>query len=499
MPAESQQPSLLPRRSAVRSGLATGFSTLAVSGSAVIAGAYLAQKFGRDAETDGFLAAYGVYLVIVLAAQAFRLVLVPDLTRATAEDRLTAEFFSYVAAFLLLAVPTCLLTLVLAHGLGEVLTGNLPRESADAAANALVWVVPAAFLQLLAAVAASALAAAQSYTVAAVGYALGALATLAIFIPLAGSQGLVSLAWGVFANGAVAFAVPFVALLRYGHLRGRRRGGIAIGPRLWRLVQAAALPLALQGLYVTALRGASGLGEGNQTSLTYAYLLAATLVAATASSLSLISSEPLTRRGLDVEGAAAHVVHASWVSLSLIGAATGVFALVGGDLVHLVLGSAFAGDVGEEIGNLVIFLAPWMVAQVSFSVTFPILFVLERPQILLPLAIGATVVHIFLTVGLRELWGLEGLAIALAVTTFGVMVVLMASVSTRMLRLAAAGIARSAIVVAAIAIACFALPALVLPGVAAAVVGVALYVGTLWLLRPRGLVESWHYVRALHQ
>ena len=483
----------------MRSGLATGLSIVAVSGSAAVAGAYLAQKFGRDAETDGFLAAYGVYLVIVLAAQAFRLVLVPDLTRAAAEDRLTVEFFAYVVAFLVMAIPACLLTVVLAPALGELLTGNLPQESASAAADALVWVVPAAFVQLLAAVAASALAAAQSYTVAAVGYAIGALATLAIFIPFADSHGLVALAWGVFANGAVAFAIPVFALLRYGHLRGRRRGGIALGPRLWRLVQAAAVPLALQGLYVIALRGASGLGEGNQTSLTYAYLLAATLVAATASALSLISSEPLTRRGIDSESAAAHVVHAAWVSLSLIGAATGVFALVGGDIVHLVLGSAFAGDVGEEVGNLVIFLAPWMVAQVAFSVTFPILFVLERPQILFPLSVGALVAHIFVTVGLRELWGLEGLAIALAVTTLGVIVVLMASVSKRMLRLAAVGLARSAAVVAAITVVCFALPAFVLPAAVAAVVGVLLYVAALWRLRPRGLVESWHYVRALHQ
>jgi len=493
-----QQPSLLPRRSAVRSGLATGVSIVAVSGSAVVAGAYLAQKFGRDAETDGFLAAYGVYLVLSLAAQAFRLVLVPDLTRAAAEERLTAEFFSYVAAFLVMAAPACVLTLVLADTLGEVLTGNLPEESAKAAADALVWVVPAAFLQLLAAVAASALAAAHSYTVAAFGYAVGALTTLAIFIPLADSRGLVSLAWGVFSNGAVAFTIPLLALLRYGHLRGRRRGGIAIAPRVWRLVRAAAVPLALQGLYVIALRGASGLGEGNQTSLTYAYLAAATLVAATASSLSLISSEPLTRRGIDSDSAAAHVVHASWVSLSLIGGAAGVFALVGGDLVHLALGSAFAGDVGEEVGNLVIFLAPWMVAQVAFSVTFPILFVLERPQILLPLAVGATIVHIFVTVGLRELWGLEGLAIALAVTTFGVIVVLMVGVSVRMLRLAAAGLARSALAVTAIVLVSFGLPALVVPTAAAAVIGVVLYVGALALLRPRGLVESWHYVRALH-
>ena len=98
MTAESQQPSLRLRQSAVRSGIATGLSALAVSGSAAIAGAYLAHKFGRNAETDGFLAAYSVYLVLVLAAQAFRLVFVPDLTRASEAGTLASEFASYAAA-----------------------------------------------------------------------------------------------------------------------------------------------------------------------------------------------------------------------------------------------------------------------------------------------------------------------------------------------------------------------------------------------------------------
>ena len=44
--------------------------------------AILAQKFGHTAATDGFFAAYSVYLVLVLAAQSFRLVVLPDLTRA---------------------------------------------------------------------------------------------------------------------------------------------------------------------------------------------------------------------------------------------------------------------------------------------------------------------------------------------------------------------------------------------------------------------------------
>ena len=473
---------------------------LAVSASAAVAGAYLAHKFGRDALTDGFLAGYGVYLVVVLAAQAFRLVLVPDLTRAAESASLAKEFFSYALAFLAVGVPVCAITIAFSDTFGEVLTGNLPQASAEIAGDALVWLVPAAFLQLLAAVAASTLAAAHSYTVAAVGYAVGALATVVVFVALAGDHGLIALAWGVCANAAISFATPLAALVRYGHLRGRRGGaaGLAILPRLWRLLQAASVPLALQGLYIIALRGASWLGEGNQTSLTYAYLGAATLVAATASSLSLISSAPLTRRRIDAEDAAAHVVHATWASLALIGVAAGVFALVGGDLVHLALGSAFAGDVGEEVSRLVIYLAPWMVAEVAFSVTFPILFVLERPRVLLPLAGGSVLLHIAATLALREVWGLVGLVIALAVTTFVIIFVLMAAVSRRMLQIAAAGLVRSSLVIAAVVVATFAVPALVAPSAVAAVLGAALYVAALALLRPRGLVESWHYVRALH-
>lgn len=498
MPAESQQPSLPPRRSAVRSGAATGLSALTVSGSAAIAGAYLAHKFGRDAETDGFLAAYGVYLVIVLAAQAFRLVIVPDLTRAARDGRLKAEFLSYAWAFLAVAVPATALTIGLHHLLGEALTGRLPEISASIAGRALVFLVPAAFAQMLAALSASALAAGDSYIVAAAGYAIGGASGLVVFVAFADSHGLIALAWGVAVNAAIAMLVPLYALIRYGHMRGSRRGGVTILPRLWKLVQSAAVPLALQGLYVIALRAASGLGEGNQTSLTYAYLLAGTLVAATASSLSLISSAPLTRRGIDAESASAHVVHSAWLSLAVIAAAAGVFALVGGRVVGVVLGGAYTGEVGTDLGRLVVYLAPWMVASVAFSVTFPLLFVLEKPRVLVPLAVAALVVHVPVSLGLRAAFGLPGLALALAVTTFGVIVVLMAAVSRRMLALTALGLARTAGVVGTVAVVSFALPAYAVNDAVAAPVGVALYVLAFALLRPRGFVAAWQYVRVLH-
>jgi len=469
-----------------------------VSGAAAVAGAYLAHKFGRDARTDGFLAAYGVYLVIVLAAQAFRLVIVPDLTRAAEDERLPAEFVSYASALLAIAVPASLLTIVLANPFGDLLTGRLPPEAASIASSAVVWLVPAAFAQTLAALGASALAARDSYLVAAAAYALGAIGGLVVFVSLAGSHGLIALAWGLALNGALAAGIPLVALLRYGHLLGTRSGGVAIWPRLRKLVQAAAVPIALQGLYLVALRGASGLGEGNQTSLTYAYLFASTLVAATASSLSLISSAPLTRRGLDAESASAHVLHVAWLSLVLIGAAAGVFTLVGGRVVSFVLGDAFAGDIGSDLGHLVVYLAPWVAAAVAFSVTFPLLFVLERTRILVPLAVLALAVDVPLSLGLRELLGLRGLVLALALATFVVVLALMAAVSVRMLVLTLRGLVRIALVVGALTVAAFGIPGLLTGGFAAAVLGFALYVGALVAFRPRGLVEAWRYVGVLH-
>jgi hypothetical protein len=358
--------------------------------------------------------------------------------------------------------------------------------------------VPAAFLQLLAALAASALASQDSYLTAAAGYAIGGVAGLVAFVALASNHGLVALAWALMLNGVIAFGLPLAALIKRGFLRGARRGGVSIAPRLWKLVQAAAVPLALQGLYLIALRGASGLGEGNQTSLTYAFLFASTLVAMTASSLSLISSAPLTRRGIDVDSAAAHVVNAGWVSLAVIAVAAGIFALVGGRVMSFVLGDAFAGDVGSELGHLVVWLAPWMVASVAFSVTFPLLFVLEKPRVLIPVALVALAVHVPISLALRAALDLPGLALALAVTTFGVIVVLMAAVSPRMLTLAARGLSRAAIVVVVLAVLSFGIGELLLGDVLGAVVGAVLYVGALAALRPRGLVTAVQYVRGLH-
>src|SRR3954449_38294 len=262
------------RRSALRSGLLTGLAQVALSLAAAGGGGLLAQKFGRSAETDGFLSAYAVYTLLVLAAQAFRMVVVPDLTRAVAGGRLGGESRAFALAFLALAVPVSVLVVLFAEPLGELVTGSLPASSAHVASRALEMLVPAAFVQLLAPLAASVLAALDSYGTAALGFGASGIFGLVLFAALANPVGITALAWALLANAVVALAVPLLALVRRGALRGAWPQRLDAGPRLWRLLQGAAVPLALQGAYLIGLRLAAKLGFGSVTSLTYAYLAA---------------------------------------------------------------------------------------------------------------------------------------------------------------------------------------------------------------------------------
>jgi hypothetical protein len=466
---------------------------------AAVAGAFLAHKFGRDHETDGFMAAYGVYLVLVLGAQAFRMVVVPDLTRAEAEGRLSEEFRAYAIAFLAVAVPATVLAAVFADFWGELVTGRLPEESAAVAADAMPWLIPAAFAQLLAALAASALAARDSYLPAAAAFALGGIGGVVFFVLAADEYGLVSLAWGLALNGAIAIGVPVVALaLRGSRLRRHRGVALRLGHRLWRLLYGAAVPLAIQGLYVIALRFAGGTGEGSVTSLSYAYLLAATFTSATAFSLALISAAPLTRRGVTAETAAEHLVHSAWVSLALVGAAAGLVALVGGRVVTAVLGDAFSGDVGDELGRLVVFLSPWMVANAAFSIIYPLMFVMHRTRLLIPLAFGGAIAAVPIFIAGRAWWGLTGVTVALGISTLLLVLGLMAALAPRMLVLASVGLGRLSLLVGAATALAFGGASLVLSAVPAAAAGLALYALLLVAMRELGLARAWQYVRALH-
>jgi O-antigen/teichoic acid export membrane protein len=449
----------------------------------------LSRKFGHGVKTDGFFAAYAVYLALVLVASALRVVVLPPFTRARAEGRLAGEVGTWLAALAIPVVPVLAVAIAWPSGPAHALAPH--AASRAAAAQLLPWLVAAAAAQIVAGLLASALASLDDYAVAAAGFGTGAVAGIVVTIAFVG-HGVVAFGWGLAVNGAIAAGVPLAAVLRR---RAAGRPDASPVGRLRELVEGVALPFALQGLYVVGYRFAGGVGTGAATTFSYAYLIAATLVAVTASSIALVATVPFAREGSTPDRVARHVAAISWLSLALVAAAAGVFALAGEFVARRVLGSSYGGGTGAELGRLVVYLAPWMVVSIAVTVSYPLLFVRGRARWLPAAAVVALLVHVLLEWAGRGLFGLGGVAAGMAVTTALVLAAVLAALGAlpaTVLRLVPA-----AVVCGGVAAATFAAPAAVLGAVAAAAVGLVAYALVLGAWRPAGLRDAWLYLRAL--
>jgi hypothetical protein len=489
-----------PGLGSLRAGGVTALSLAIVTAVSAIIGVVIAREFGRSAETDGLLSAYGVFLVIVIAAQSIRVAVLPQLAAAEGDGRLAGEVAGATVALLVVATPLVLVAELAAGPLAGVLTGadaGLARETAE---HALRWMVPAACAYLFAALAASALAALDDYGTAALGFAAGSISGLTVILLRAEQDGILAVAWGIALNGTIALAVPTVALavkaaLARMPVRAVRPTGPPLTARLGAFAVAASLPLALQLLYVVCLPFAGRLGEGAATSFVYAYLAAASLVAVAASSLGLVTSVPLARIGLDAAGVARHVLASSWLALAFIGGACGVVAVAGAEIVEGVLGAAYGEDVGFELGRVIVLLAPWMAVSVGVTVAFPLAFVVGRTRQLPLIAITALAVQVPLAWAGSEALGLDGLALALGVSTGAVLATLLVSLDA--LGAVARDLVVASFVVVALVVGSYVVPSLVLGPWLAAIVGLIVYAGAFFVLRPEGLRRSWAYLRAL--
>ena len=466
-----------------------------MTGLSAVVGVVIAREFGRGAATDGFFAAYSVFLVLVLVGTAMRVAVIPPLARAREAGTFARELGSYSAALAVIAVPALLLALLASDWVAGQLAAGLPESSQAVAAETLRLVVPAAIAQMYAALFASGLAAYDSYGTAAAGYAAGSLGGLALILVLVDSRGIDAVGWGMLLNGVVALAVPLVALARRAPWAGL--GLDAVGPRLAELARAVAVPLVLQGLFVVCVRFVSELGTGAVTSFTYAYLVAAGLVAVTASSLGLVSSAALSRRELTDRRAAEHVVRSSWVAFAAVAAAAGVFALVGDRFVGAVLGPDYTGDTGNELGRLIALLGPWMAASIGVTLTFPLIFVAARDRLLPAVAAGALALHLVLAWAAVRAWELDGAALALTVTTLAILVALLALLSRDVLADAGRGLGVAAAATGGLAAIAFGLFDLVVGAALAAALGLAAFAALLVATRSLGLRQAWAYLRAL--
>jgi hypothetical protein len=477
------------KRGTVRNGLLTGISTAAVSGSAAVLGVILSRKFGHGVKTDGFFAAYGVYLALILVAGTLRVVALPRFAAARADGQLGEEVATWAVALALPLLLVLIAVLAWPREIASIVTSN---EAARAgAASLLPWVVVSAVAQVYGNLVASALAALDDYKWAALGFALGSIVGVATTIALL-SHGVISLGWGLAVNGVVSLVVPLVPFLSSRTLRAPQ--GLVLA-RLAELAEAVSIPLALQGFYLIGLRFASGLGAGESTTFSYAYLIAAFFVAITAASLALVATVPFVREGASPERVGRYVVSVSWVSLVLVAPAAGFFACAGGEVIRRILGASYAGGPSVEIGRLVVYLAPWMVVSVAITAAFPLVFAVRRAR-WLPALAGLTLAADALVAWAgRAVFGLAGVAGGMALMSAFVLAGLLVALGA--LGSVARGVAAAAALCGAIAAAAFGLPLLLVGPVAAGVVGLILYPAAIAVLRPPGLRRSLSYVHGL--
>ena len=497
----SRERTASPASGSIGSGAVTAAGLAVQQGLAAVVGVIIARELGRTAETDGFFAAYGVFLVLAIVATAARVVFLPPLTRARGEGRLLGETVGFGLALAIVALPVIVVAIVGADALAGVLTGFDEGLAWETAAASLPWLVAAAVAQLYAGLAASALAALDDYRTAAFGYAAGSVLGLAFILSRIGDDGIDAVVRGVAINGFVAFAIPAAALAyraRGGAVRPRATPGALprSAARLGAVLAGVAFPLAQQGAYLICLPFAADEGVGTVTSLGYAYIAGSAVIVITSSALALVTSVPLTRSGvLDPVRVVRHVESSSWIGFIAVAVTTGVVALVGPVLAEAILGGAYGDSVGRELGRLVVALAPWMLVTVGVVAAFPLAFVVDRGRSLLLLALVVTALQLPLAWLGDALAGVYGLAAALALST-GVGLVLLLRILGAA-RVALIRLAAAAAIVSALAVVSFVLPGLLLEPGLAALCGVGLFAIALAVARPAGLRSGWSYLRAL--
>jgi peptidoglycan biosynthesis protein MviN/MurJ (putative lipid II flippase) len=489
-----------PGLGSLGSAALTATSLLVVSGFAALVGVLIAREFGYTDETDGFFAAYAVFVVVVTASQAIRVAVLPSLARSREEGRLAGTVAGYAVALAVVGGPLLLAALLAAEPLAAALTGDGSDVARDTCAVALRWVVLAGVAHLFTGLVASTFAALDDYGTPALGYALGSAAGLVYIVARTDPDGIIAVSRGMAVTALVGLLVPLVALAWRAQRASMPRAAVRpAGERLHRrlgiFAAAAAIPLSLQLAYVVSVPFAGRLGSGAVTSFGYAYLAATTLAGITAFSIGLVSSVPLSRVELTSEAVARHVVASTWVALVVVGAAVGALAVVGAELVEGVLGPAYGDDVGNEVARLIVVLSAWIVVAVGVNVTFPLAFVAGRLRALPWIGLAALAAQVLLAWIGVELFELDGIAVSLAVSTLLVLAVLLAQLGAA--RVGLRGIVLAAAVVAGLTCAAFLPPGLVSRGAAGAFVGLVLYGVLVVVVRPRGLTASWSYLRAL--
>jgi hypothetical protein len=450
------------REKHAHAGVAMAVATLAMGATSGIQALLYLSSFGVNARTDGFFVAFALYTSFGVFSQSIRVTSASMLVGE--RPRLSQREFALALAAI--AVPVAVATIPLAGPLAGLLAPGVGDAGRGVAESALPILGLAMVLQLWAAGGATVLAVRDRFDRIAGAYIAGALSGFVVYLAVSGPAGELSLGWSMLAM-AVVTSTAMLAGVHASRTRTREERAPLRSGRLlrcvWLVLGSTAIYLAFNGLYVITLAFASNYGEGGATVLSYAYLFASYLVAATGFALGMSRIADMRRGALaDWREVIADTVPPGFrYSMLIVAPALAALIAGGATLVGEVLPSSFGGAEVEQLRIFGALLCAWTVAALLVNLLLPAMFALGRVKLVNALAPVLVLVHVGATALGGALFGINGVVGAFFIAPIAFAVALLLVGAGRASTPIAAELTRDGLRFVLAAAACFGVGALV--------------------------------------
>lgn len=402
-------------------------ATLAMGATSGIQALLYLSSFGAGPRTDGFFAAFALYASFGVFSQSIRITSAPMLVGR----RPSLSRRGFAATLVVIAIPVAIATIPLAVPLAGLIAPGVAANGRVVTESALPPLGLAMILQLWAAGGATVLAVRDRFDRVALAYIAGAAASLAVYLAVAGVAGELSLAWSMFAMAVVTCGLMLDGV-RSSRTEASEASKVRVGARelalsVWLVLSRNAVYLAFNGLYVITLAFAGGYDAGDATVLSYVYLFASYLVAATGFALGMSRIADM-RRGVlsNWQEVIADTVPAGFRYAMLL-VAPALAAMVAGGAVALgeLFPSSFDSAQVTQLRVFAALLSAWTVAALLVNLLLPALFALGKSRLVNGFAPVIVVTHVAVTAAGGALWGANGVVGAFFVVPLCFAVVLL--------------------------------------------------------------------------
>lgn len=378
-------------------------------GSGIQVALYL-RAFGATHRTDGLIAAFAVYSLIVVLGQLLRTTAV-GLLSGSRPVMTSAEFGWAIALIALVATACCA---ALSHPLGNTIARSAGPQGRATAQSALLIMAPAIGLQFAAAGLAVSGAASDRLDRVAFAFMASPIAGLVSFFVLRGPAAELVLAWTILIASA---ALACCLVLSIGVRIERPPALRALLSAAFALVRSILVPASFIVMYPLSLALAPRSQPGQVTLFGLAYTACSYLAGFTGQALSMSDAIAFARLGPDaLAERRGLVIRAFRYSLLLAAPGLAVAAIAGAPIVRALLPADSKGS-NSYFATYTLLLIPWLVATLGVWATMPALLSRTRGggDSRLATGVGALlVIHVAAALVGRAVAGFDGLVVAMA-------------------------------------------------------------------------------------